>query len=597
MIKSAGMFIRAIPSIILFELLYKLMVTALVLPVISYLFKRAIDVSGIGYITSENLIDFLTYPESVLIIILILIICAVLSLVEISAIISGFALLHEKRDIRVFLMMKTGFAGIVKLFRGFNFMLIFYAVLILPITQFTLTSGIFTFAGLPSIRMLCGISGNRIFFTVLLIVILISLLFTDRIYCLNFFTLTNQRYSENVRRSKEITHGKRIRTAFSIILWVVFITIFFLIIFFALCFIISFAMKGFSEPDKAFFISLRLIKQLLKIFRVVSSVFFTPMLFAYITNIFMSETDIKEIILPEPSEKINPVKIRIIAFSVFAVSIVLNYSFMKNISDGGIINDTGFLNQTKVTAHRGFSSKAPENTEPAFREALEIGADFIELDVQLSSDGKVVVFHDKSLSRITGINENVENKTYSELMELDTGKWFSDEFSGTPIMMLDEVLERFGNKINLNIEIKKTGSEQITAIKAVELIEKYGCEDSCCITSFSYNALRTVKRENSDIKTGLIANIMTYAGYSSLHDIDALSLNKKFVSQNLINSIHLSGKRVFVWTVNDKSEAERFIAMGVDNIITDKPDMAIKVVSSKGIEVYIAEFLAKIFNY
>ena len=164
-------------------------------------------------------------------------------------------------------------------------------------------------------------------------------------------------------------------------------------------------------------------------------------------------------------------------------------------------------------------------------------------------------------------------------------------------MTLYEVLEKFGNKININIEIKKNGDENETAELTVNLIEKYNCIDSCYITSFSYNALRTVKKINPDIKTGLIANIMTYGGYSTLHDIDALSLNKKFVSQNLINNIHLNGKRVFVWTVNDRAEVEKLISMGADNIITDKPDMAVKAVSSKSKVAYIIDFLSKIFNY
>lgn len=598
MIKSAKIFIRAIPSILLFEILYKLIITAIALPALTHLLKWAIDISGVGYITSENLFQFLTYPESLGLIVLILIICSVLSLAEISAVISGFAMLYKKKNISVFLMVKAGFKSIGKLFRKCNFILVFYILLILPLTQFTLTSGVFAFVGMPSIQTIYGTASNRIFIAVILFLFLISLLLSKRIYCLNFFALTDSGYFESVRQSKKITEKKLFSNAVSIIIWCILITAFFLIVFFAVCFIISFAMKGFSEPDKAFFISLKLIKTVMKIFTAVSSVFFTPMLFAYITTRFFYETDDDtEIILPEPAEKINPVKIRIITFAVFALATALNYSFMKDISAENIILNASFLNKTKITAHRGFSSKAPENTEPAFSEALEIGADFIELDVQLSKDKQVVVFHDKNLSRITGNNELLKNLDYQKLLELDYGKWFGEEFSGTKIMTLDEVLEKFGNKINLNIEIKKNGDENETAELTVNLIEKYNCIDSCYITSFSYNALRTVKKINPDIKTGLIANIMTYGGYSTLHDIDALSLNKKFVSQNLINNIHLNGKRVFVWTVNDRAEAEKLISMGADNIITDKPDMAVKAVSSKSKEAYIIDFLSKIFNY
>lgn len=455
MIKSAKIFIRAIPSVLLFEILYKLMITALALPALTHLLRWAIDISGVGYITSENLFQFLTYPASLALILLILIICSVLSLAEISAIISGFAMLYEKKSISVFLMIKSGFKSIGKLLKKFNFILVFYILLILPLTQFTLTSGIFAFVGMPSVQTLYGTASNKIFFAVILFLILVSVLLSNRIYCLNFFALTDSGYFESVRQSKKITEKKRFKTALSIILWSLFITSFFLIVFFLVCFIICFAMKGFSEPDNAFFISLKLIKTVVKIFTAVSSVFFTPMLFAYITIRFFSETDNNtKIILPEPSEKTSPVRIRVIAFAVSILSLALNYSFMKDISAENIILNASFLNKTKITAHRGFSSKAPENTEPAFTEALEVGSDFIELDVQLSKDKEIVVFHDKNLARITGINENLRNLDYQDLIQLDYGKWFGEKFSGTQIMTLNEVLEKFGNKINLNIYIR-----------------------------------------------------------------------------------------------------------------------------------------------
>ena len=255
MIKSAKIFIRAIPSVLLFEILYKLMITALALPALTHLLRWAIDISGVGYITSENLFQFLTYPASLALILLILIICSVLSLAEISAIISGFAMLYEKKSISVFLMIKSGFKSIGKLLKKFNFILVFYILLILPLTQFTLTSGIFAFVGMPSVQTLYGTASNKIFFAVILFLILVSVLLSNRIYCLNFFALTDSGYFESVRQSKKITEKKRFKTALSIILWSLFITSFFLIVFFLVCFIICFAMKGFSEPDKAFFIS------------------------------------------------------------------------------------------------------------------------------------------------------------------------------------------------------------------------------------------------------------------------------------------------------------------------------------------------------
>ena len=121
---------------------------------------------AIDRIVAENLFQFLTYPASLALILLILIICSVLSLAEISAIISGFAMLYEKKSISVFLMIKSGFKSIGKLLKKFNFILVFYILLILPLTQFTLTSGIFAFVGMPSVQTLYGTASNKIFFAV-----------------------------------------------------------------------------------------------------------------------------------------------------------------------------------------------------------------------------------------------------------------------------------------------------------------------------------------------------------------------------------------------------------------------------------------------
>lgn len=596
-IKSTYMFIRALPSIILFELLYKIIITAIALPSLSILLKLALEVSGIGYITTENILDFLIHPLSLLLIIMILIICSVLSLIEISAIIGGYGLLYSDREIKVFLMLKTGFKTVKKLFGNFNFVLILYVLLILPLTQFTLTSGIFAFVGIPNIQTIYGISSRKILILIGIIMLIITAILSSKIYSIHFFTLTDLKYSDCLKQSKKITQNKKFKTALSLILWTLFITFSFLTVMFIICFITAFSMKGFTEPENAFFISLKVTKKIISLFTAISSLFFTPMLFSYITACFISENkDGVKIKIPVQNKK-SPVKIRFFTLTAFVLSLILNYSFFQNISAENITFNAGFLNKTKVTAHRGFSSKAPENTEPAFQYALEIGADFIELDVQLSKDGKVIVFHDKNLSRITGIKEHVRNKTYKELLAIDFGKWFSDDFENTKIMTLDEVLEKFAGKINLNIEIKSSDDEITTAKYTAQLIEKYNCVDTCYITSFSYNVLRTVKKINPNIKTGLISNIMTYIGYPTLKDIDALSLNKRFVSQNLINNLHMNGKRVFIWTVNQKSEAEKFINMGADNIITDKPDMVIKTVSSKGSDSYITYFLARIFNY
>ncbi|MBO7474468.1 MAG: glycerophosphodiester phosphodiesterase, partial [Ruminococcus sp.] len=246
----------------------------------------------------------------------------------------------------------------------------------------------------------------------------------------------------------------------------------------------------------------------------------------------------------------------------------------------------------------GFSRVAPENTIPAFKAAMDCGADYIELDVQLTADDQLVVIHDDKLDRTTNGRGLVINRTYEQIKELSAGSWFGSdgEFNDAEIPLFRDVLELVGKDIMLNIEIKKSGDPKKTAEKAVELIEEYGIVNSCYVTSFSYPALKKVKQLNSKIKTAFIANLATATSYAQLPYIDAVSMNYLFVNQSVVNSAHHHGKRIFVWTVDRQSEMQKMIALGVDNIITDRPDKALEIVNSKKVGDTVLTVLKYIFG-
>ena len=105
-----------------------------------------------------------------------------------------------------------------------------------------------------------------------------------------------------------------------------------------------------------------------------------------------------------------------------------------------------------------------------------------------------------------------------------------------------------------------------------------------------------MKKAEPSVKTGLITNIATTAVYSQLRDIDAVSLNHIFVNKNIVSTAHKNGKKVFVWTVNDENDIERMISMGVDNIITDRPDVAAETIYSYGMGDFVLTFLENVFG-
>ncbi len=229
--------------------------------------------------------------------------------------------------------------------------------------------------------------------------------------------------------------------------------------------------------------------------------------------------------------------------------------------------------RTEITAHRGSSLSAPENTMAALLAAVEEMADWAEIDVQETMDGVAVVCHDENLRRIAGVNRNIKDMTFQELLNVDAGSWFSGEYEGERIPSLEEVMEYAKGRLNLNIEIKYVGADSGLPEKVCRLVEAYEMEDQCIITCTSMAYLRQIKERNPQIRTGYIIPA-AYGAYYRNDDIDIISIRSGFVSKKLVRLAHQEGKSVHAWTVNDKAELERMRVLAVDNVITDDPLLA-----------------------
>jgi glycerophosphoryl diester phosphodiesterase len=224
-----------------------------------------------------------------------------------------------------------------------------------------------------------------------------------------------------------------------------------------------------------------------------------------------------------------------------------------------------------ITAHRGASGVAPENTMAAFHKAVVQKADCIELDVQLSKDDQVVVFHDPTLKRTTNGRGRVSNKTLGELMALDAGLWFSEAFEGERIPTLDQVLAFARGRIGLNIEIKRQEKRDSVVDKVVAFIEAFGMENDCCITSFEPMILALVKSRKASLRTGLIVG-KRHNKKLVRERWDILSVHHHAVSQNIVDACRQSRCELHAWTVNEIADMEKMITLGVDGIITNYPE-------------------------
>lgn len=246
--------------------------------------------------------------------------------------------------------------------------------------------------------------------------------------------------------------------------------------------------------------------------------------------------------------------------------------------------------QTRITAHRGSSSGAPENTMVALEKAVEEMADRAEIDVQETADGVIVLCHDTSLKRVAGINKKVSDLTLEQIKKLDVGRWFSSEYQGEQIPTLEEVMEYAKGKIDLNIEIKNLGNSSGLPEKVIELVEKHEMQEQCVITSTNRFYLKRVKAVNPEIRTGYIISA-AYGNFYSDEFIDLISIRSSFVTERMIESAHEAGKAVHAWTVNGKVEMERLKQLGVDDMITDRPVLAREILYGEEAKANLLEYL------
>ncbi len=232
-----------------------------------------------------------------------------------------------------------------------------------------------------------------------------------------------------------------------------------------------------------------------------------------------------------------------------------------------------------VLAHRGASAYAPENTEPAFRKAIELGADGVELDVHLCKDGQMVVNHNFDVDHNSNGLGLIEEYTLKELKKLDFGLWKGVEFRGTPILTLEEALLIVRDMKLINIEIK---SSQIPypgiAEKVCRLVQKLDLTQKVVLSSFHHRVALECRQYLPEVSVGLLYDkpIFNPARYAGRQGAQAIHPHNALVSKNQIRIAKELGIQVNVWTVDKPRRALTLQDWGCDGVITNTPDVILK---------------------
>jgi glycerophosphoryl diester phosphodiesterase len=261
----------------------------------------------------------------------------------------------------------------------------------------------------------------------------------------------------------------------------------------------------------------------------------------------------------------------------------------------GLSRETSPLPRPLVIAHRGARTEAPENTAAAFDAALKHAADGIELDVQMTADGVPVVFHDATLHRVAGSRRRLGSCTLSELRAFDFGKWFHARFAGEPILTLDEVLSRYAGAVDLYVEVKsywRDGQTGRTAHLTRTILSQVSAQQSRLrkrrfyLLSFDPRVLALARelvpavagmRNLDRPRTTPVAAAALARGIAD--DVPAVNLASRLLTPALARAVRARGKQLFTYTCNTPRQLAAARAVGVDGIMTDRPDWLVKAVA------------------
>lgn len=581
----------------IFEFAYKLVAFAVIFPIVLLAINSLMKIAGISYLTNEYIQRVITHP--IVIIAIFIAICAFVfyCTYEMTYLSVCFETKRTSCNASIVDIFYNSYKVFRRVFKPKHIGLsIFYFISIMASNVTVLFNILYSETNTNLIKMYVLRNHWYIKAAVILVFVIMFAVVIPGIYAMNICMMEGLGFREAYKKSARMVKKHPVGTISALVVYNLFILAIIGITYVLISVFLVAGVKllNMAYLGNAIFLSaLRTERFIIKCILVCVAI---PLSFSAITHMYYRYTDIDDITFEFIDIQEGPARRRRIAYAVImAAALVADACYLLISFNNNPFENVAIFHETKVMAHRGASTEAPENTMAAFQKAIDDMADYIELDVQLTNNGEVIVMHDSNAYRTTGVDANIVNMTYKEVKTLDAGSWFSDEYVGENVPSLKEVLELTQGKIKLNIELKPADNGTALAKNTVRLIEKYNMVNDCVITSFSESALKAVKTYNQEIKVGYILSA-AYGDFYDMKNVDFFSVNAAFLSKRTIDAIHNSGKRVYAWTVNNKESIKNLTNKGVDGIITDNPVLARETIYSRDTSETIINMIRYVFN-
>ncbi|MDO5403868.1 MAG: glycerophosphodiester phosphodiesterase family protein, partial [Eubacteriales bacterium] len=514
----------------LFEVSYKLLAAAVIYPLFFFLANTGMRLAGISYLTNEYILRIIN-PYMIGAVIVIALAVTFYCIYELSFILSSYEYERRHADVTFYSNVLIAFYKLKDCLRPANILMNFYYIFVIAaVNAAVLCNLVFTQTtrNLFKIHVLNG--GWHILAGIMTGLAVVYVFAFLGIYSFQVFFLEDKSFKQAYRKSAKLVCRHPVRTVGAVVVYNLMVLALIVVIYGLISVVLVLGVKllDMAYIGSAVYLSvLRSVRYAVKVILVCVSV---PAAFLVITRNYYRFMDCNEVDLPIIYIKEKNKKFHRLAYFVliFASVLLLSVNVVKSFNNNPF-EKIAVFHETQITAHRGASMEAPENTLAAFSRAMENMADTIELDVQLTSDGQLVVMHDDTALRTTGVDKSISSMTLEEVKKLDAGSWFSAEFEGEKVPALQEVFDLCEGKIKINIEIKANSDGYAVARKVAEIIRENGAENWCVVTSFDYAALCRVKECNENIRVGYILSV-AYGSFYEMKDVDFFSINASFLT-------------------------------------------------------------------
>lgn len=566
----------------LFAYLFMLLTSFVIVPIISIIFNRVIRMVGSGSLLNGEVYKVALSYTGVIGLIAIGLVAVLVLFIEFGVIITIAQQHYFGKDVLIADALLTTLRQTPKIF-GFGIIqLLFFLLFLVPFIDSPLSAFFYSFFNVPIFF------NSRIVNSSLTMIALYAALFLAAVYIvlrwifvLHFIMIEGKSIRSAIRSSLFLTKGKRLS---------IFINLFLLN---AVVFTLGFVAIS-SVAYLPSWLDINVLKAITDHYSLTLSTVLTymftlllvPLNIIFLTRLFYHFSS-KQGGMPLDQLRIyrsrlaGPLEKRLFAFvkgrrrkRVLYISILTVY-LMLALFVSYAANDRLVYVKWSVllSSHRGDTLEAPENSLLAIQSSIAQGVDAVEIDVQLTKDGVVVLHHDYNLSRMTGVSKRVNEQTYDEVAKLSIGgNSYNSLEEAVRIPMLAEVLDEAKGKAKLIIDLKPYGPGEKLAKQVVTLIEHFGMVQDCYIQSLDRQTLQQIRQLNPNIRIGQI--LYFAVGDLSLLDVDFYTIEQVMLTEQFVKRAHKSGREVWVWTVNDKRNLKEVLKYEIDGIITDYPARA-----------------------